>query len=156
MNNIEYGVYVTVGPNGYKSTEDWGGDHITVSRTEKYKHEKTLRNIVNDVAEMQIGKKNWRPKTWTIQEWKGRQTMVISSKRLPEVARLLKEKGALHLMGPENKKCKFHVTLPETIKNPIEAQKYATELSKKDWFLTVVKKDGHNHAEWINYTLLKQ
>lgn len=153
-------VYVTTGPEGHNPKVAYGGDHITMAKCEK-RNSKKLTGIMQDVAQKNLAGKccdaQWHPKKgkWKISVWKGRYTMVITSKRLVEVAKQLEDAGVSHLMGPGNGKCKFHVTLPKSIRSSAEAKKYAKMLSKRDWSLTVVSKKKSGRV-WSGYAPLKQ
>jgi hypothetical protein len=157
----KYGVYVTVGAKGYNPTEKWGGNHITVARTQKKCDPRSLTKMIKHIGrhhlDGSIGNENWHPKVWKIKNWKGRWTMVIAnSDRLEDIAQQLKNQNVGKLMGPKNVNCNFHVTLPETIKSKEIASIYAEKLAKKQWYLTLVKKAGKQNAEWVEFTHLKR
>jgi hypothetical protein len=158
MNVSNYSVYLTTGPENHHVKKAYGGDHITMAKCQKF-NGKALTAIVDKTARKNLANEScdisWKPKKWEIQSWKGRFTMVITSKRLLEVARQLQREGVNKLMGPGNGKSKFHVTLPKYINSKQEAEKYADELSKKDWSLTVVNKKKSG-ACWDAYSNLYQ
>jgi hypothetical protein len=159
MNVSKYSVYVTTGQESHQPKKPYGGDHITMAKCQEFNRQ-TLATIVNTVAEKNV--KNelcdtpWKPKKWDIQMWKGRYTMVITSNRLCEVAGQLKKQGVKHLVGPDNGRSKFHVTLPKNIQSKQEAKTYASELSKKNWYLTVVNKEKESRHHWSDYSFLYQ
>lgn len=144
-----YLVYATT--KEYDPTNVWGGCHITVAGTQKNTGA-ALIEVINSIAQKNLKVTQWHPSDWEIQKWKGRYTMVIKSKSLREVAEQLKGKGVANLKGPDNGSCHFHVTLPDSIKSVAEAQKYAQQLSQKDWYLTVVEKG--NPCKWVGHAPL--
>lgn len=146
-----YLIYATT--KDYDLSDRWGGCHITIAGTHKSTH-KSIKNVVQGLNQ-DSSHDNWHPTDWKIKNWKGRWTMVINTNRLLKVAEELEGNGAKKLKGPGYGKCNFHVTLPETIASKAAAKQYASELSKKDWFITVSKKEKST-CKWSDYVLLKK
>jgi hypothetical protein len=125
--------------NEYHLSKEWGGCHITLAGFQPIASKQALQKISKIATEGFNQGNGWHPTDYSIAKWNNRWTVVINSKTLRCIVQELKNNGFKNLKGPDDCKVAFHVTLPESIKNKSEEDKYAKKLVAKEWFLSVAQ-----------------